>query len=130
MKIFSPYMIWKNILEKEFTTGISHSPAPVKKPPNTPRHVKNNSVQNQGHKQHATANTSFQKATYGNIVYKVIYGNIVNMMLKIIEHPIYNTIVKDYQAYSQKLSDLLSKTTRQMVIGNPLCHRFLKNYCS
>ena len=28
---------------------------------------------------------------FGNIVNKAIYGNIVNMMLKINEHPIYNT---------------------------------------
>ena len=33
----------------------------------------------------------FQKVIYGNIVNKVRYGNKVNMMLKIIEHPIYNT---------------------------------------
>ena len=33
----------------------------------------------------------FQKVIFGNIVNKAIYGNIVNMMLKIIEHPIYNT---------------------------------------
>ena len=32
----------------------------------------------------------FQKVIYGNIINKVINGNIVNMMLKIIEHLIYN----------------------------------------
>ena len=51
--------------------------------------AKNNSVQNQGHKQHVIVNMLFQKVIYGNIVNKVINGNIVNMMLKIIEHPIY-----------------------------------------
>ena len=52
----------------------------------------NNSVQNQGHKQHVIVNMLFQKVVYGNIVNKVIYGNIVNMMLKIVEHPIYITL--------------------------------------
>ena len=33
----------------------------------------------------------FQKVIFGNIVNKAIYGNIVNMMLKIIEHLVYNT---------------------------------------
>ena len=31
MKIFPPYIISKNILEKEFTTGISYFPVSVKK---------------------------------------------------------------------------------------------------
>ena len=35
-------------------------------------------------------NMLFQKVIFGNIVSKAIYGNIVNMMLKVIEHSIYN----------------------------------------
>ena len=31
MKIFSPYIISKNILDKEFTAGIYHFPGSVKK---------------------------------------------------------------------------------------------------
>ena len=84
------YIISKNILEKEFTTGISYFPVSVKKLLNIPWHAKNNSVQNQGHKQHVIVNMLFQKVIHGNIVNKVINGNIVNMMLKIIEYPIYN----------------------------------------
>ena len=94
MKIFSPYIISKNVLEKEFTTGISYFPVSVKKLLNILWHAKNNSVQNQGHKQHVIVNMLFQKVIYGNIVNKVIYGNIVNMMLKIIEHPIYNNTLQ------------------------------------
>ena len=94
MIIFSPYIISKNDLEKEFTTGISYLPVSIKKLLNILWHAKNNSVQNQGQKQHVIVNMLFQKVIYGNIVNKVIYGNIVNMMLKIIEHPIYVTISK------------------------------------
>ena len=36
----------------------------------------------------------FQKVIYGNIVNKVINRKIVNMLLKIIKHPIYNTVYK------------------------------------
>ena len=83
MQIFPLYIISKNVLEKEFTTGISYFPVSIKKLLNILWHAKNNSVQNQGHKQHVIVNMLYQK---------VIYGNIVNMMLKIIEHPIYVTI--------------------------------------
>ena len=92
MKIFPSYIISKNILEKEFTTGISYFPVSVKELLNILWHAKNNSVQNQGYKQHVIVNMLFQKVIYGNIVNKVINGNIVNMMLKIIEHLIYNSI--------------------------------------
>ena len=78
MKIFSPYIISKNVLEKEFTKSIPHL--------NILWHAKN-----QEHKQHVIVNMLFQKVIFGNVVNKAIYGNIVNMMLKIIEHPIYNT---------------------------------------
>ena len=51
MKIFSPCIISKTILEKEFTRGITHFPVLVKNILNV-LHIKNNSVQNQEHKQH------------------------------------------------------------------------------
>ena len=86
-KIFSPYIISKNVLEKEFTTSIPYFPGSVKKVLNVLWHAKNNSVQNQGHKQHVIVNMLFQKVIFGNLMNKVINGNIVNMMLKIIEHP-------------------------------------------
>ena len=41
---------------------------------------------------------------FGNIVNKAIYGDIVNMMLKIIKHPIYNTNVT---LYAWKKKDLV-----------------------
>ena len=85
MKIFSPNIISKNVLEKEFTTGISYFPVSVKKLLNILWHAKNNSDQYQGHKQHVIVNMLFQK---------VIYGNILNMMLKIIEHPMYNNTLQ------------------------------------
>ena len=91
MKIFSPYIISKNLLEKEFTTGISYLRVSIKKLLNILRHTRTNSVQNQGHKQHVIVNMLFKKVIYGNVVNKAIYGNIVNMMLKIIEQPIYIT---------------------------------------
>ena len=81
MKIFSPYIISKNILEKEFITGISHFPGSVKKLLNILWHAKNNSVQNQGHKQHVIVNMLFQK---------VIYGNIVNNLWKPSKHDAQN----------------------------------------
>ena len=43
----------------------------------------NNSVQNQGHKQHVIVNMFF-------FFSESYYRNIVNMIRKIIEHPIYN----------------------------------------
>ena len=88
MKIFSPYIISKNVLEKEFTTSISYFPVPIKKLLNLPWHAKNNSVQNQGRNHHVIVNMLFQKVIFGNIVNKAIYGNIVNMTFKIIEHPV------------------------------------------
>ena len=69
MKIFSPYIISKNVLEKEFTTGISYFPVSI----------------------------------------KVIYGNIVNMMLKIIEHPIYVTLSYVRHSMFSFQEDKLSK---------------------
>ena len=81
MKIFSPYIISKNVLEKEFATDISYFLGSIKK---LLWYAKNNSVQTQGHKQHVIVNMVFQKVVFGNIVNKAIYGNIVNMMLKII----------------------------------------------
>ena len=39
IKIFSPYIISKNILEKEFTKGISYFPVSVKKLLNIPWHA-------------------------------------------------------------------------------------------
>ena len=74
MNIFSPYIISKNVLEKEFTTSISYFPESVKKLLNILWHAKNNSVQNQGHKQHVIVNMLFQKVIYGNIVNKVFNG--------------------------------------------------------
>ena len=68
-----PYIISKNVLEKEFTTGISYFPDPVKKLPNFLWHAKTNSVQNQGHKQHVIVNMLFQKVIFENIVNKAIY---------------------------------------------------------
>ena len=91
-KIFSPYIISKNVLEKEFTTSIPYFPGSVKKVLNFLWHAKNNPVQTQGHKQHVIVNMLFQKVIFGNIVNKAIYGNIVKMMLKIIKHPIYNNL--------------------------------------
>ena len=93
MKIFSPFIMSKNILEKGLTRGITHFPGSVKKVINILWHAKSNSVQNQEHKQHVIVNMLFQKVIYWNIVNKVINGNIVNMMLKIIEHPLYNSHV-------------------------------------
>ena len=46
MKIFSPYIISKNILEKEFTSGITHFPVLVKNILNVPWHTKNSLIQN------------------------------------------------------------------------------------
>ena len=51
MKIFSPDIISKNILEKEFTRGISYFPGSIKNILNILWHAKNNSVKNQEHKQ-------------------------------------------------------------------------------
>ena len=87
MKIFSPYIISKNVLEKEFATDISYFLGSVKKLLNILCYAKNYSVQKQRHKQHVIVNMLFQKVIYGNIVNKVINGKIVNMMLKIIEPP-------------------------------------------
>ena len=103
MKIFSPYIISKNVLEKEFTTGISYFLGLIKKLLNILWYAKNNSVQNQGHKQHVIVNMLFQKVIYGNKVNKVINGNIVNMVFKIIEHLIYNIV---YTLSHYFLSDL------------------------
>ena len=88
VKIFSPYITSKNVLEKEFTTSIPYFPGSFKKLPNILGYAKNNSVQNQEHKQHVIVNMLFQKVIFGNIVNKAIYGNIVNMMFKIIEHAV------------------------------------------
>ena len=56
MKIFFPYIISKNILEKQFTRGIMYFPVLVKNILNVLWHTKNNSVQNQEHKQHVIVN--------------------------------------------------------------------------
>ena len=58
-EIFSPYIISKNILEKEFTRGITHFPVLVKNILNVLRHTKNNSFQNQEHKQYVIVNMFF-----------------------------------------------------------------------
>ena len=49
MKIFSPYTISKDLLEKDFTRGITHFPVLVKNILNILWHARNNSVQNQEH---------------------------------------------------------------------------------
>ena len=64
MEIFSPCIISKNILEKEFTRGITHFPVLVKKIINVLWHTKNNLVQNQEHKQHAIVNIFFSRKLY------------------------------------------------------------------
>ena len=65
MKIFSPYIISKNILEKEFTRGITHFPVLFKNILDILRHAKNNLVQNQEHKQdkqHVIVNIFFSES--------------------------------------------------------------------
>ena len=46
MKIFSPYIISKNILEKEFARGITHFPVLVKNILNVLWHTKNSLIYN------------------------------------------------------------------------------------
>ena len=41
MKMFSPYVLWKNILEKDFAGGITHFPVLVKNILNVLWHAKN-----------------------------------------------------------------------------------------
>ena len=46
MKMFTSYMVWKNILEKEFVSGITHFPVLVKNILNFLWQAKHSSVQN------------------------------------------------------------------------------------
>ena len=46
MKRFSYYIVWKNILEKEFARGITHFPVLIKNILNVLWHAKNSSIQN------------------------------------------------------------------------------------
>ena len=46
MKMFSPYILWKDILEKEFARGITHFLVLVKNILNVLWHTKNRSIQN------------------------------------------------------------------------------------
>ena len=64
MKIVSPYIISKNILGKDFTRGITHFPGSVMNVLNFLGHAKNNSIQNQEHKQHVIVNMLFFRKFY------------------------------------------------------------------
>ena len=64
MKIFSPYIISKNLLEKEFTRGITYFTGLVKNVLIILWHAKNNSVQNQEYKQHVIVNVLFSRKFY------------------------------------------------------------------
>ena len=44
MKMFSPYILWKNIQEEEFARGIAHFPVLVKNILNVQWHTKNSLI--------------------------------------------------------------------------------------
>ena len=64
MKIFSSYIIQKNILEKELIRCITHFLVLVNNVLNILWHTKNNSVQNQEHKEHVIVNMLFFRKLY------------------------------------------------------------------
>ena len=67
MKIFS-YVISKNILEKEFTRGITHFPVLAKNINlNVPWHTKNSSIQN-------IPSGRFQKKNINNLLLKTYFS--------------------------------------------------------
>ena len=90
--MFSPYILWKNILEKEFARGTTHFLVLVKNILNVLWHTKNSSTQNfpsrkfwKEYKQLVIVNMIFLKVLQKLTVIKKI------MIFKIIKHIIYNS---------------------------------------
>ena len=73
----------------------------------------------------------FQIVIFGNIVNKAIYGNIVNMMFKIIEHPVIYYIIRiKGRGFQHLLRDLANVNALKNHVRSLLLHKKLKTFAT